>query len=755
MRFYKNVLKVGSEELTVVTVNQEDGEEVQVVEKNPPVHHIQIIDRSGSMSGHIHLLVSQVQQTVEAMRDEDYISVVWFSSAGQYRTLVKGAKKSPELLKTLDELRSVYGTTCFSDPVKEVKIVVDELSTLCPNISITLFTDGQAVTPWSASEEEKKTFELVKSFKDKVIAFNTVGYGNFYNQDFLKKLSALTEFGIFTHSSEIAEYFSIFQNNYERIVEGKIEKVHLEYGLNIDGIYLNRKFTKMETLEMYLSRLDKNKNQFFLVSKEGDFQFMYNDQPVKSKEITETAAEPTIRNFLYAYANGLFYLNRKRESLDILLHLRDKALIDSHMSSFTYDECSEHQKMLEKATLHTSGRNIDGEARANYLPAKDAFCVMDLLNMLANSYSYYMPFHKDADQYNRIGRKTEDEFNLFTRTEEPVLSGFEAFVWNKERVNLGINVLIPGTVSINPKEAERVGLPRTIESRIFRTYNLISDGHLNQKRIVGVIPEKLYNEIQSKRKVCEIIDLDKSILKKLEVEHGEKYVCVKFHLYRIPIINQMYAEYASAKDVFGICYRALHLEAKQKWLNSFWKEFEANSTAAQHKVGIFEGMSSDQMQVLEAHGLRKDGTYSPVATKVAKKDECQDSYETRAFKFSWKGVSSLPSIKDAKEKIAAKKSTVSVEVMEKALLEVQKEAREDGISLDHAVVETRDWLTQEILDVKSELFTLRTKLACAKMCHLLNGSSFTDFQPDAKGTLAYEQKGMSLLLKTYRVTEYL
>jgi len=146
MRFYKNNVKIGDKDLTVVTINQEDGEETQVVVKNPPIHHIHILDRSGSMAGHIHLLVSQVQKTVEAMRDEDFVSVVWFASAGQYRTLVKGAKKSPELIKTLDELRSVYGTTCFSDPVKEVKQVVEELSTLCPNISVTLFTDGQAVT---------------------------------------------------------------------------------------------------------------------------------------------------------------------------------------------------------------------------------------------------------------------------------------------------------------------------------------------------------------------------------------------------------------------------------------------------------------------------------------------------------------------------------------------------------------------------------------------------------------------------------
>ncbi len=755
MRFYKNVLKVADRDLTVVTINQEDGEEVQIVEKNPPIHHIHIIDRSGSMAGHIHLLVSQVQKTVEIMRDEDFISVVWFSSAGQYRTLVKGAKKSPELIKTLDELRSVYGTTCFSDPVKEVKLVVEELSTLCPNISVTLFTDGQAVTPWSSAEEEKKTVELIKSFKDKVIAFNTVGYGNFYNQEFLKKVSSLTEYGLFTHSSNIEDYFGIFQQNVERIIEGKVERVHIEYGIDIEGIYLNRKFTKMELLEMYLSRLDKNKNQFFLVSKKGDFNFLYNDKEYFSKDISDAVAEPTVKNFLYAYATGLYYSNKRRESLDILAFLRDKALIDSHMSSFTFDECAEHQKLLEKATLSTSGRNTEGEARPNYIPAKDAFCVMDVLEALSNSYSFYLPFHKEADEYHRIGRKTEDEFNLFTKTTEPILSGFESLVWNKERVNLGISVLIPGTVSINPVEADRVGLPRKIDSRIFRTYNLIKDGYLNQKRIVAAIPVKVYGDLQSKRKICEIIEEKSTLITDLQKEYGGKYVIVKIHLYRIPVINQTYAEVTSGRDLFKICSRALELEALQKWVNGYYKEFESKATAAQFKTGIFEDMSADQLRVCEAHGLRKDGTYNPVATKTAKKDECQDSYETRSFELVFKSISSLPSVKEAREKIAAKKTTLSVEVMQKALSTLQNKAREAKVDLDAATVETRDFLTQILFDVKSELFSLRTKVACAKMSLLLTGDSFSDFAPDGKGNFQYEQQGMTLLLKTERITEYL
>jgi hypothetical protein len=73
-------------------------------------------------------------------------------------------------------MKSVIGCTCFSDPIKEVSEIVKELSGLNQNFSITLFTDGEPVCPWSNEEEERRTLEIVKSMSDKIIAFNTVGY---------------------------------------------------------------------------------------------------------------------------------------------------------------------------------------------------------------------------------------------------------------------------------------------------------------------------------------------------------------------------------------------------------------------------------------------------------------------------------------------------------------------------------------------------------------------------------------------------
>lgn len=753
MKLYKNTVKVGGRPLTVVTINQEESETTQVVETMsvPACHHIHVLDRSGSMSGQIRNLIEQVKKTLTCLGPDDLISIVWFASPGQYRTLVKGAKNTPELLTLLDSLKSTLGCTCFSDPIKEVKTIVEELSSLNPNIVVTLFTDGQPVCPWGSSEEESRTISLVKSLRDKIIAFNTVGYSNYYNQDFLKTLSACSEFGIFTHSSNIEEYSQIFTNNFEKVSSGKIESVHIEFPLTVDGIYLNRKFTKMEKLEIYLSRLDKQKNQFFLVS-DSEFNFIYNGTNHESKNIPDSAPDATVTNFLYAYAYGLYYANRRRPSLEILAHLRDKALVDSHMASFTFDECANHQTLLETAALSHTARFLEGECKANYLPAKNAFCVIDVLNELATNDAFYLPFHAEAEDYERIGKKATETQSLFTYTKDVISTPFSEFVFNKDKANLSIRIRIPGEVALDPKAAADVGLPTRFSSYVWRNHTFIKNGILNVKKCIAVMPQRLFDAIQSRRKILESLPPEQ-ICTDLAAQYGTPYVLARINFTRLPVINASYLEDVTASKLFQTCSRLLDLECYQKYVNHYWKRFEASASASQLKLGAFEEKSVAQIKVLEAHGVDKSGAYVGLDKSVPKNEDC-DFYETRSFEFVFKGVSSLPSVADVAEKVAAKKETVSVQKMNGAHLKLAERARKEGIVLDSPTVATRDWLLKEQQGVRGEIFHIRSELCALKMAKLLNGDNFEGFTLDAKKNLVYEKGDETLILKMERVKEY-
>ena len=547
MSMYSNVVNTGNENKRVVIVNYDEKE---ILQKNSVIvnqlHHIHILDRSGSMSTQIHNLIDNVQETIKHINDNDLISIIWFSSPGQYRTLIKGAKKTDGLDKLLDTLRSTLSTTCFSDPLKEAQIIVNELVTLCPNISITLFTDGCPVIPWSIQEEEKRIFNILNDIKDKILAFNTIGFGNWYNKDLLTNMAATSEYGTFFHSSKIDEYLTIFNHNFEKISDMVFESVNIE-AQNCDIIYLSRNFTKMEDGFFKLSRLNSKKNQFFIVGTDDkDFEFEYQGETFNSKDLKPTQTKATLINFLYSYAYNLYYNSNSRDSLDIVAKgLRDKSLVDSHLNSFTYDERAAHTKKLTDSIFKPRERLKDGICEENYIPKDDAPCIMDLLGILQNEDAYYVPFSKNVDEYKRISRKTEDSFDVFSKTTDEVLVPFNNFVYNKEHLNLSILVTIPGKVKLNPRSAKSVDLPTEIDSRIFRAYTIIKDGTLNMKSIEVLISEPLKDKLET---MVPTIFKDVKDDKVQDIDYKR---CV-ISLDSIPIINRMYIDKSSKiSDIFN------------------------------------------------------------------------------------------------------------------------------------------------------------------------------------------------------------
>ena len=147
------------------------------------------------MYGSIDRLIENVKETINYMEDNDLISVIMFSSEKECKVLLKGATKSKDLFPLLDSMKYTLSTTCFSAPLKKANEIIDELKLLCPNISVTLFTDGEPVVNYSTEKEIEMIFEELGIMKNKILAFNTIGYGNYYNEDLLLKMSNISLFG--------------------------------------------------------------------------------------------------------------------------------------------------------------------------------------------------------------------------------------------------------------------------------------------------------------------------------------------------------------------------------------------------------------------------------------------------------------------------------------------------------------------------------------------------------------------------------
>lgn len=738
-RFYSSILDLGNlglRKVAVCNINLEDQSTAMSVDC---MHHIQVLDRSGSMWADIDDLIENVKDTIRFIPDGDYVSIIWFSGADQCNVLIKGAQKNDSLYALLDTLKSTLGVTCFSTPMKEVGNIINDLKSICPNFSVTVFTDGQPVVAWGTEEEIRRTLSAIDTWKDDVLALNTIGYGNYYDQDFLKQMSAKTIFGQFIHSSMISDYAGIFSHNYEITADLVMTNVEV-VSPGSEVMYLTSKLATKSDAGLKTRALDKRKNQFVVIGPDdSDFSFLVGDDTYSTAGLKEIPSA-SIAPIMYAYAYTSYYEGNRKQSLDIIAKvLHDKNLVDEVKNAFTYDEVGIATKALRSAVFSTKYRMITGECSDDYVAADDAPCLMDVLRIILDSENSY---YKYAAEYSRIGKKLVDTFNLFHRnTGEEVLTPANDLVFNKSRLNISIRSIINGTVSLNPKQAAKVGLPSELPSKIYRNQTLVKDGAPNMAEATFKVSEDTVDKLISLFsgwKSDDIMDISRDKAGDFEV---------KIHLYNLPIINYSYVgDCTDVQRLLEVVSTQTYLQAAQKSLG-FLRD-DVYEYRKQH--GIFDvskqfaQYTPEQVQVLIDHGLNDRAEYVGVNNVTEKSG---DSYVVRELEFYMKGYSSLPT----RDKYYTKKSSGGkLNGPESMMLQAENDFRDLATGLEYASNEYLDKLNASINKVKTQLALIRMDLAAKKIALVLTGEWFTGLEVDKKGNYLYSNGTDTLVIKANR-----
>lgn len=726
-KFKSGIINVGGINKKVVVINHKQEQKESEQKAVSCLHHIHILDRSGSMSGSIGELIENVKQTIDYMAAEDFVSVIWFSSAGQYKTLIKGARKDDSIKVLLDSIKSTLGCTCFSDPLREVSDIIEELAPICPNFNVTLFTDGEPVCPWSDREEEVKIHKAIDLYADKVIAINTVGYGNYYNKELLTGISQRSEFGQMIHSSQISEYQQIFSHNYERIKDLVVDPVDI-VAKDSQIIYIGTNNSKLANDSIHFNMLEKKKNQFAIIGPdEKDFSFEYQGEVYNSND-GEKIPFTTEANILYSLAYQTYYIGHRDICLDIMSkNLKDKAFVDMHMSAFTKDEVAKYLKELRKAVFKPKYRLANGECPDNYLPAEDATCVFDVLRYLCDSNAEYVY----SSNYNRIGRKSEDSFNLFKWDDKVHSTKMSELVLNDKELNVSLRSKITGVVSLNPKSASKVGLPSQLNAYTYRNQTIIKDGYLNMETIQVLLTNETLNEFKQKFpevNIQSLANIDDKVM-----------ICIDFTT--IPVINKMYSNVnTQAKYVLDNLYESNVIALKLKVVDQYLKD---NQT--------FEEYTEEQLEVLKEHGLDKTLCYGGVNVVTADKNE-DDFYMARQMEFAVKGLASLPSFNAAKKKIDDDKKLNAYDVIIK-----------DEISLienDLAGKDDKDKI-KYLLSLKSkykkEVRNTKMDLCIGKIATVLTGGWIKGVVMEDNDKYSYTDPNgdKTLLVTAKRIKKYL
>lgn len=729
-RFYKAHVLLGNMPKVIVSFNHTDGEQVKKLSV-PVQHNIILIDQSLSMTHDIDRLIDQVEKSFDHMDPKDYVSIIGFSSHDWCKVYIRGARKDDDLKKLLDQMRRTISQTCFSAPLQKVEEIVDDLASLCPNFAVTLFTDGNPVTPWPEAEEEDRIFRVLESLGNKVIAVNTIGYGYYYNQDLLLAIANKSEYGTFVHSRDITDYSKIFGHNYERVSELSTGSIEIE-ARGAEILYLTDRNTKLAKDELRLRMMSRGKNQLFLIA-DDEFTFTYNGETYSTRFLdAHKIRTDTLRNMYYAYAYNAYYLGNRHVSLDVLVkNVGDKALVDSHLYSFTYDEVSRHTEKLQKAVFNLRARYTLGTCDEDYIPKDDQVCVMDILNILANNRgNYYMPL--PYSEYNRIGRQTVDTHSILLDTQvDDGRSPFSDLVFHKTRLNVSIRHTIRRIAQLNPRAAARVGLPDKMQVELVRHQTIVKDGNLNVPRVEALVTDETMDKLRD-REV-------KFRVKRTKDSDGLTHIVIP--LEDVPIINRTYIT-KDTSYVLRTVHQLLLMEAEQKVLRHFLQQVRGRG----YKEGEFREFTAEQIEVLRDHGIDHYLNYVGIKNETV---EATDFYETRFLELQIKGATNLPSVGEViqRKNKGAKLNAIQA-YMADYIDKILSAVWANGWDIHSA--DAGDFIREKLYDVKKEILARRVELASLKIAKIVTGDWFQGAQPDGKGNYTFTENDTTLVIKPGR-----
>lgn len=706
------------------------------------VHYIGLIDRSGSMYGTIEDLIDQVQRLFSQLRPQDFFSLIWFSGEGDYKTLLKGAQYNQKLHSLLDSLRSVRGTTCFSESIRESETIIEELGSIADNVVVTLFTDGCPVVT-NVQREIDLCRTLVEGMRSKITSFNCIGFGNYYNREFMQSLAARSEQGRYVHISQIKDFEPVYRETAERARDLSNCSVRLAGTSDAQVLYQSGKFVSLLEGELELDHIDLEDNQITVLIPEGHVavsNLLINGEVIHALR-TAQSGKTTVMEYpqedimintsewfvestelLYAYAAALYAQKKTKAARQIVVrNLGDKVIADAMTSAFTYSEMGETTKMLEEAIVDQAARHT-ATCDISYIPAPDAVCVMEVLGVLSNSPSLYVPFaHKSSQEgfteeqyaarlllkpYSRVREQVVDSQNIFATQPGELAVRCDDLVYAEDRPNVSLRFTIPGHATLNARAAARVSLPESYPVSRYQTHTFVKDGNLNIQNAEFLLDAGSYNHMV-------IRDVPMTVLNK---QDGR----VILHLSKMPIINEEMMEVATM-NLATIAESVKNMTRDEALLKVTRERVKTLKTLMGADAELYEDfaqLTEDQVQVLLDHGIDKRSVYNGISNERAERTENSDYYMVREISLYPAGMSSLPSVASVVKKLdEGKKLTPREELILKALDTVDLTL---SIYEDEATEERLKILTQLLDSVKGRIVRRRNELSQFKIAMVLN-----------------------------------
>jgi Mg-chelatase subunit ChlD len=631
-----------------------------------PTNHIFVVDCSGSMTADLPKLREHLKKKLpKLLREDDTLSILWFSGKGEFGVLLEN-----EPVATLKDLQAVHaaidrwlkpiGLTGFKEPLEEAKALVSRIEKKRPGSvsSLIFLTDGQD-NCWGASE-------ILKALAAHPFASSTfVEYGYYAGRTLLAQMAEKSGGSLI-----FAESFDTFTPNLDRVLQKPGSSTKLidcpVEAAAVGGFVFAMVGEDLLTFAAPGSSVHVPENLA---------EFAYVSSRCVGKEVQAIAEG----HFSPLYAALALYALRMRSDVvfPLLALLGDVRLIEQYSTCFGKQAYSDFMEEARRAAFAPDQRLVRGY-NPKLVPREDSFTVLEALALLQHDDASKVLLDDKHFAYTNIGRGRLDADEVLVPSEleekerlakaitetrdpqklkdwqselssllegkrpalklvyDPVPEGVSVhnLTFNEERPNVSLLVRRPATVDLSRHLPDHLKpfIPSRFPTSVFRNYTIVKDGLVN----VATLPVSLSPGTLD---VLRGYEQDG----RASLSARENHLAL-FHLRTLPILNRSQIKAVSAKFFFESKFALMRARAAQKVYGYFAdkhaaKGFGWSFVAKYNAVGA---------TWLHEQGFSENG-YQPLRTTVAPKT---DHYMGKKLVAKLPGLSDLPSVEEAKERIA-------------------------------------------------------------------------------------------------------
>ncbi len=721
------------------------------VEVAKKTNHIFVVDVSGSMSGDLPLIRTQLKNKLSnLMKEGDTISIVWFSGNRDAGILkeeveVKSLKTLTDLHDAIDRWLRPIGLTAFQKPLELTKELIGRIKKNRPDsvFSMIFLTDGcNNDCPWN------EVIRTLKSLENDIAASTFVEYGYYADT------RALTQMASVLGGEKIScDGFDDFEPMFDAKISSSIyggKKV----AIDITDKYLYDFAFSVTNGSVLLYNIqdgkimvgsDVKKVHFFSPKSIGI------DAPIANN--IADSPDTALYAAIYVLADKLMNDDAER----VFYALGDNYYYKMLANAFGKQKLNAFKTAIKECVADVSKRYPNGFAQIEKVD-DNAYCLMNLIEDLADTPNcQFYPNHPDF-KYNRIGRKRINAGGILTETEKKRLAEAKNFeeasaimkeleekkveakfvntnpdrgypltdlVWNEERANLSIRIFIEGEVVL-PKNKFNID---KVASFKYNTFTIIKDGIVNVEKLPVTWSQELADHLTSKG------------VKFSENFNGESYLptILTIDLNSIPVINRGMVKAVSANALAKQEWELVKLQGQKKVFDYYRK-----SLFPKESKSFVEMLGQEAADWLKEIGVTD---YNGFAPKVVE-EESTDFYLSVNLATKIKGLSSLPKVEDVLAKI---KSGASLKISEWVMADTIKKyiAQTESDLYKSLSEEQQKGVLKTYLITNSDILNKQKRkvlqeIAQIKFALILSKKWFTEFKSFDENKLSLKFDGQDL-----------